>query len=743
MKSIKKNNNNFWMIGCFAVILLLFLLLISKTPMEVTTDAIEYSEAIALIEALEDDSKNLVIYRELLGKYKNIEKTETTYGMLKEMLEILEPEGIISAKILDNASDDKAIDRKKFFDIYEKMLDGFDKRHEIALEEVKIVGISDVIDEEGNTVLVTSNERGSCNRELFGDYAGYVADTYVKRNERGTQYIAVKNVREEKIDLPYLYIVGQDVEGIHFRINEIEIVLPCKESVTVPNDTVAKISIQAGKITEADIFTEKINGKVLSINDTSVRLENFGTYELHENVKIYKVYDGLKEGGLADVALGYEFVDFVLDDGKICACLIVAKDEMEYIRVLIKTTDFASNYHDKVVISCDSAYKVYQNGEEVKQCEAGEEISFSKDDMKANDIIKIVPDILSAKVSLSSIKRNQGTPDYNGVMELHGQEDGIVVINEVLLEEYLYTVVPSEMPSYYHEQALMAQAVCARTYAYTKMQNAGLKALGAHLDDSTSFQVYNNIEEQVRTTTAVRQTMGQIVSKDGKPIETMYYSTSFGLGSNGLRLNKDEKEMIDLSTNDVFEEYISNAYETDFESKEGFYRWEYETNLDKEILENRIKECYNKNRNNVLFLTDEGDFKVTDKFKTIGSVEEIFAAERSVGGRTEKLIVKGNKGTLMICGEYQIRYSLLNEETQVKKQDGTSTNMYSLLPSAFFLIETGKKDGSVVGYNIVGGGYGHGNGMSQNGAGNMAKEGYTYTDILTLFYENCTLEQIY
>ena len=98
-------------------------------------------------------------------------------------------------------------------------------------------------------------------------------------------------------------------------------------------------------------------------------------------------------------------------------------------------------------------------------------------------------------------------------------------VNEVLLEEYLYTVVPSEMPAYYHEQALMAQAVCARTYAYTKMKNAGLKDLGAHLDDSTSFQVYNNIDEQVRTTNAVRNTLGQIVLKNNETMETMYYST--------------------------------------------------------------------------------------------------------------------------------------------------------------------------------------------------------------------------
>ena len=69
--------------------------------------------------------------------------------------------------------------------------------------------------------------------------------------------------------------------------------------------------------------------------------------------------------------------------------------------------------------------------------------------------------------------------------------------------------------------------------------------------------------------------------------------------------------------------------------------------------------------------------------------------------------------------------------------------MSTLLPSAFFIVECSQKDGNVIEYSVLGGGYGHGNGMSQNGAGNMAKEGYSYTDILMTFYENCSLEKIY
>jgi len=51
-------------------------------------------------------------------------------------------------------------------------------------------------------------------------------------------------------------------------------------------------------------------------------------------------------------------------------------------------------------------------------------------------------------------------------LECYAVPEGIVVINELLVEEYLYSVVSSEMPSTYPEEALKAQAISARTYTY-------------------------------------------------------------------------------------------------------------------------------------------------------------------------------------------------------------------------------------------------------------------------------------
>ena len=93
--------------------------------------------------------------------------------------------------------------------------------------------------------------------------------------------------------------------------------------------------------------------------------------------------------------------------------------------------------------------------------------------------IYVEPEALTGRIKLLSVERAQGNPEYRGKMEIARAEEGLVLVNEVLLEEYLYSVVPSEMPSSYPLEALKAQAVCARTYAYRHMQHSGIAGFGA------------------------------------------------------------------------------------------------------------------------------------------------------------------------------------------------------------------------------------------------------------------------
>src|SRR5699024_8719446 len=93
---------------------------------------------------------------------------------------------------------------------------------------------------------------------------------------------------------------------------------------------------------------------------------------------------------------------------------------------------------------------------------------------------------------------------------------------------YLYSVVPSEMPAGYGLEALKAQAVCARSYAYKHMMKNSLSMLGAHVNDSAKYQVYNNLAEHELSTKAVDETMGQIMVSGEEVVEAYYFSTSCG-----------------------------------------------------------------------------------------------------------------------------------------------------------------------------------------------------------------------
>ncbi|MFR5582503.1 MAG: SpoIID/LytB domain-containing protein [[Clostridium] scindens] len=108
------------------------------------------------------------------------------------------------------------------------------------------------------------------------------------------------------------------------------------------------------------------------------------------------------------------------------------------------------------------------------------------------------------------------------------RREGVVIINELPVETYLCKVVPSEMPASYELEALKAQAVCARSYAYQQMAEYGYPEYEAHVNDSTDYQVYGNSQAQEASSQAVSETQGQVARFNGQIVTTYYYSTSCG-----------------------------------------------------------------------------------------------------------------------------------------------------------------------------------------------------------------------
>ena len=151
------------------------------------------------------------------------------------------------------------------------------------------------------------------------------------------------------------------------------------------------------------------------------------------------------------------------------------KEEKEYdiIRVVLKTNGFKDVIHKEVSISSKSGL-VLRFGEGKKECNPEETILIKADDsMLRQGVLHVKSKKEGDKIRISSLKRGYGVPEYRGKLELYAAKEGIVLVNELPLEEYLYAVVPSEMPASYGLEALKAQAVCARSYAVKQMKNYG------------------------------------------------------------------------------------------------------------------------------------------------------------------------------------------------------------------------------------------------------------------------------
>ena len=97
--------------------------------------------------------------------------------------------------------------------------------------------------------------------------------------------------------------------------------------------------------------------------------------------------------------------------------------------------------------------------------------------------------------------------------------------------------------------------------------------------------------------------------------------------------------------------------------------------------------------------------------------------------------VEGSERTIRVYTEYNVRILFGGTGISYARNDGTKIKGLSLLPSGFFCVK--KENGAFV---FSGGGYGHGVGMSQNGANTMAKQGKNYRDILTFYFPGTSVK---
>ncbi len=276
---------------------------------------------------------------------------------------------------------------------------------------------------------------------------------------------------------------------------------------------------------------------------------------------------------------------------------------------------------------------------------------------------------------------------YRGWAELVPGERGVIAINQVGLEDYVSSVVGSEMGHRFPMEALKAQAVASRTYALYHRSRRSHQPFD--IGNGVDWQVYKGVAaESNRTQAAARETAGQVLVHQGQLINAVFHSSSGG--------HTDDAGNVWLESRP----YLQGV--PDFDHHSPVFSWTAT------IPAHQIQQ-----------LADG-----------IGAIRSIEILRSSPWGRAITLRLVGSQGSKDIRGnEFRKALGLRSTMITISPRGETATTA-SLTPArasfpAFF--------------EIQGRGYGHGVGMSQWGAAALASQNYSYQQILSHYYRNTSL----
>lgn len=325
------------------------------------------------------------------------------------------------------------------------------------------------------------------------------------------------------------------------------------------------------------------------------------------------------------------------------------------------------------------------------------------------------------------IRVNQGNEQdatlYAGNLRLQPNSYGdYTLVNNVPLETYLRGVVPHEIGSSAPYAAVEAQAIIARTYALRNLRRFALD--GYELCADTHCQVYRGLSGTVKNADqAIAATRGQVLTYQNQLVDALYSSTTGGItaafsdvwnGTDRAYLqpvvdaagNIWNLDRLTLADEKNFQRFISLRQGFN-ETGWGMFRWRKESSMAQ--ITKDLQRYLQVNKNPL------GNFQ---------TIQQIQVVERSPSGRILKLAVQTDQGSFVL------------EKDEVR-------NAFSAPRSTLFYLEPLNKGNKALwGYAFVGGGLGHGVGLSQTGSQRLAKLGWSSSRILNFYYPNTQIQPL-
>jgi len=350
---------------------------------------------------------------------------------------------------------------------------------------------------------------------------------------------------------------------------------------------------------------------------------------------------------------------------------------------------------------------------------------------------------------------------FRGALRLIVDEEKIRAINVIPVEEYLKSVISSEMKATASLEFLKAHAIVSRSWLFRQMemrqQNAGDKGFFSFVrkddlylrwydsEDHTLFDVcaddhcqrYQGITRPATPAVeeAVEATRGQVLFSDDRICDARFGKCCGGVSERfstcwddtdyaylqPVRDAANAEPLPDLTREDEAEKWIRSAppaycntsdeallqevlNDFDLETRD-FYRWSVD--IEQKHLQEILKE------------------KAGIDF---GEILDLVPVERGASGRLQKLKIVGSAQTLTVGKELEIRRWLSDSH---------------LLSSAFVVEKRDVRVGVPQTFRLYGAGWGHGVGMCQIGAAAMSRQGRSAADILGHYYKESTIKRLY
>jgi len=355
-------------------------------------------------------------------------------------------------------------------------------------------------------------------------------------------------------------------------------------------------------------------------------------------------------------------------------------------------------------------------------------------------------EIINMPTGIHTHLEHEATQAFQGIISFESHNEQLYLINEIIAEKYLMSVVSSEISSRCHEEFLKTHAIISRSWLIANIEKKAEK--NSHKNESGDLrwytrddhhfydvcgndhcQRYQGISRIVNLNTiwAVEETKGLVLVYDGKICDARFSKCCGGITESYENVWDNKKIPYLISTRDFDESYIPLKTEIDYknwiESEPDSY-----CNVQSDEMKNKILLDYETNTKDFYrwqFTYTNKELSELIKINTgkdIGKIIAINPLERGYSGRIIRLEIIGANDKMIIGKELEIRRIL----------------SHSHLYSAALTFNITASD-----IQIKGAGWGHGVGLCQIGAAIMAEKGYHYKDIISRYFPNAAIEKIY